>query len=101
VACLALCDLYHDETGQLVTSSPRVKKRYEGMPQSPAGQFVLTAVKALQPAEAWAQESDHLVAQRRARILDENSLNRRVYYAMREYVSHHPAGDRRGRRKAK
>jgi hypothetical protein len=96
-----LCDLYHYETRQQVTSSPHVKKRYEAIPQSQAGNFVLKAVNALQPPESWTQEPDHLVARRRARILDGNSLSRAVYYAMREYVSYHPSKNRRGRRKAK
>jgi hypothetical protein len=94
-----LCDLYHYETGRPVTSSAVVEYLYKGTPQSPAGRFVLAAVEALQPPEAWAQEPDHWVATRRDRILDKGGLGRAVYFAMREYVAHHPSNGRRGRRK--
>ena len=95
-----LCDLYHDETGRPVTNSAVEAYLYKGTPRSPAGRFVLAAVEALQPSEAWAQEADHRVAPRRARVLDRGGLGRAVYFAMRKYVAHHPpSGHRRGRRK--
>jgi hypothetical protein len=102
-----LCDLYHHETGRRVTNSAVEGARYNytgtnytGTPQSPAGRFVLAAVQALQPSEAWVQEPDHRVAPRRDRILDKGGLGRAVYFAMREYVADHPpSGLRRGRRR--
>jgi hypothetical protein len=91
-----LCDLYHSETGRRVTNSAVDASRcnytgtnYTGAPQSPAGRFVLAAVQALHPSEAWAREADHWLAQRRARILNKHSLPRAVYFAMRDYVAHH------------
>jgi hypothetical protein len=83
-----LCDLYHRETGRRVTNSADDASRcnfsgtrYTGTPQSPAGRFVLAAVKILQPLEA---------------------LPRAVLFAMREYVARHrDAGRRRGRKPAK
>ena len=93
-----LCDLYRRETGQPVTSSARAKNHFTGTPQSRAGRFVMAAVEALQPAKAWAQEPDHGVAQRRARILHTGRRGRTVYFAMREYVACHSSGTgRRGR----
>ena len=79
------CDLYHRETGRRVTNSADDVSRcnfsgtrYTGTPQSPAGRFVLAAVKFLQPSEA---------------------LPRAVLFAMREYVAlHRGCGRRRGRK---
>jgi hypothetical protein len=95
-----LCDLYHRETGRRVTNSAVDASRcnytgtnYTGAPRSPAGRFVLAAVQALHPSEAWAREADHWLAQRRARILNKHSLPRAVYFAMREYVAHHRRAD--------
>jgi hypothetical protein len=84
-----LCDLYHRETGQPVTSSAVAKNRYTSRPQSPAGRFVLAAVKALQPTDTWAQEPDHKVARRRDHILHNGTVERAVHLAMREYVAAH------------
>jgi hypothetical protein len=86
-----LCDLYHHETGRPVTSSAAEEYCYTGTPQSPAGRFVLAAIEALQPSEAWAQEPDHRVAPRRVRVLNKGRLRHAVYFAMREYVAHHRA----------
>ncbi len=101
-----LCDLWHAETGQPVTSSAVDVTHYNysgthhtAKPQSPAGRFVLAAVQALQPSAAWAQEPDHWMAPRRASILDKGRVGRAVYFAMREYVAHHPSSGQRGRRK--
>jgi len=95
-----LCDLYQCETGRPVTSSAVADYSYRGTPQSPAGRFVLAAVEALQPPDAWAQKPDHWVAQRRVHILNKGCLGRTVYFAMREYVARHPsAGRRRGRKR--
>jgi len=102
-----LCDLYRHETGRRVTNSAVAVAHYNytgtnytGTPQSPAGRFVLAAVEALQPSQAWVQEPDHRVAPRRDRIRDKGGLGRAVYFAMREYVAHHPPSRRRrGRRK--
>jgi hypothetical protein len=92
-----LCELYGRETGQPITNSPISKGKYTGKPQSPAGRFVLAAVKALQPAEAWTLEPDHRV-ERRARVLDKSVIERATLYAMRKYVAHHsPIDARRGR----
>jgi hypothetical protein len=91
-----LCELYRRETRRPVTNSAMSKNKYTSKPQSPAGRFVLTAVKALQPSEAWGPDPDHRVE--RARLLDEFVVERAVLYAMRAYVSHHfSSGDRRGR----
>jgi hypothetical protein len=91
-----LCDLYRHETGRRVTNSAVELARYNytgsnytGAPQSPAGRFVLAAVEALQPSQAWAQEPDHRVAPQRDRILNKGGLARAAYFAMREYVAHH------------
>jgi hypothetical protein len=101
-----LCDLWHVETGQPVTSSAVAVTHYNysgthytAKPQSPAGRFVLAATQALQPSGAWAQEPDDWMAPRRASILDKGRVERAVYFAMREYVAHHPSSGRRGRRK--
>ena len=95
-----LCDLYHRETGRRVTSSAVKEYSYIGTPQSPAGRFVLAAVEALQPSQAWGQEPDHRVAPQRDHILDKAGVARAVYFAMREYVADHPPSrSRRGRRK--
>jgi len=93
-----LCELYRRETGQPVTNSAISEGKYKSRPQSPAGRFVLAAVKALQPAEAWIQEPDHRIAQRRDRVLHQGYLGKAVLYSMREYVAHHSSsGGRRGR----
>lgn len=95
-----LCDLYNHETGQPVTSSAMADYFYTATPQSPAGRFVLAAVKALQPPEAWVLEPDHRVAHRRTRMLRKDVLERGVHFAMRDYVADHPhSRSRRGRRK--
>ena len=92
-----LCELYRRETGRPVTNSALSKDKYTSKPQSPAGRFVLAAVKALQPSEAWRREPDHLI-ERRARVLDEFVIERAVLNAMRAYVAHHSSsGGRRGR----
>jgi hypothetical protein len=92
-----LCELYRRETRRPVTNSAMSGGKYSSKPQSPAGRFVLAAVKALQPPEAWAREPDHLV-ERRARVLDEFAIERAVLYAIREYVvQHSSSGGRRGR----
>src|SRR5260370_2800397 len=76
-----LCDLYRHETGRRVTNSAVAVAHYNytgtnytGTPQSPAGRFVLAAVEALQPSQAWVQEPDHRVAPRRGRIRDQGGL---------------------------
>jgi len=92
-----LCELYRRETGRPVTNSAMSRDKYTSKPQSPAGRFVLTAVTALQPPEAWRREPDHCV-ERQARILDEFVIERAVLYAMRAYVADHSSsGGRRGR----
>jgi hypothetical protein len=85
-----LCDLYHRETGRRVTSNAVIEYSYEGIAQSSAGKFVRAAVEALHPSEAWAQEPDHRVAQRRARLFPTARLQQAIHYAMREYVAQHP-----------
>jgi hypothetical protein len=93
-----LCDLYRRETRRPVTNSAISEGKYKSEPQSPAGRFVLAAVKALQPTEAWIQEPDHRIVQRRNRILDQGACGRAVLYAMRDYVAYHSSIDaRRGR----
>jgi hypothetical protein len=93
-----LCDLYRRETRQPVTSSAMQKGKFKSEPQSPAGRFVLAAIKALQPTDTWAQEPDHRVARRRERILHQGTVGRAVHFAMREYVAHYSSSDgRRGR----
>ena len=102
-----LCDLYNHETGRRVTNSADDPARcnysgskYTGMPQSPAGRFVLAAAQALQPSQLWMPAPDHRVAQKRVRLLAGPALERAVYFAIREYVAHHPpSGHRRGRPK--
>jgi hypothetical protein len=81
-----LCDLYHRETGRPVTSSPVVDYLYKGIPQSPAGKFVLAAAEALRPPAAWVQDPDDRAAQRRGR---RECLGGPVYFAMRDYVALH------------
>jgi hypothetical protein len=93
-----LCELYRRETRRPVTNSAISEGKYTSKPQSPAGRFVLAAVKALQPTEAWIQEPDHHVGQRLVRILHQGAFSRAVLYAMREYVARHSSsGGRRGR----
>jgi len=92
-----LCELYRRETGRPVTNSAMSKDEYTHKPQSPAGRFVLAAVKALQPSEPWRREADHCV-ERRARVLNDFVIERAVLYAMRAYVAHHSSrSGRRGR----
>jgi hypothetical protein len=90
-----LCELYHRETGQPVTNSAGPRS---SIPKSAAGRFVLAAVKALQPSEAWTREPDHLVAKRREHVLHKGVLERGTYFALRAYVAaHSPSTTRRGR----
>jgi hypothetical protein len=96
----ALCNLYHRATGKPVTSSAVEDYRYTGVPQAPAGRFVLECVRAMQPPMSWMKDPDHQAPLPRARILGKPALARAVYFSMREYVARHPAqGPRRGRRK--
>jgi hypothetical protein len=44
-----LCELYENYSGKRVSHSPYAKTEYTGMPQSRAGQFVLAAVKMIEP----------------------------------------------------
>jgi hypothetical protein len=69
-------------------------------PESPAGRFVLAVVEALQPSESWMAQ--HLRADAAVRALKVDASPayraRMVYFAMRDYVAHHPPpGARRGR----
>lgn len=97
-----LCDLWHRETGEAVTSSAVRKGKYTSKPQSLAGSFVLAAVEALQPSEAWLLEHGVEQAPIRARaIVGSVNLYRAVHLSMRRYVTHHPSAHRRGRPKAK
>jgi hypothetical protein len=89
-----LCDLYHGETGRRVTNSAVDVARcnysgsnYTGAPQSPAGRFVLAAVKVLHTAEISVHAAAPRGDQRRTRS---DNLAGHVYFAMREYVAHHP-----------
>ncbi len=96
-----LCDLWHRETGQAVTSSAVRDYVYTGAPQSAAGRFVLAAVEALQPPEAWLQEHERPDAPVRAKMATRCGQAPTVYVAMRDYVAWQPAsGVRPGRRKA-
>ncbi len=98
-----LCDLWHRETGQAVTSSAVRDYVYTSAPQSAAGRFVLAAVEALRPPEAWMREHESPDAPVRAKIIMATRCDQAptVYVAMRDYVaSHPPSGVRRGRRKA-
>lgn len=100
-----LCDLYHGETGRPVTNSAVDVARcnhsgtnYTGAPQSPAGRFVLAALKVLHTPEILVQAADPRGDQRRTRS---DNLGGQVYFAMREYVAHHPNPDRCGRKPTK
>ncbi len=96
-----LCDLWHRETGEVVTSSAVRKGKYTSKPQSLAGKFVLAAVEALQPSEAWLLEHGAEQAPIRARaIVGPVNLYRAVHLSMRQYVTHHPTAHRRGRPRA-
>lgn len=93
-----LCELYKSETGKPVTNSAISNGKYSSEPQSPAGRFVLAAVVALQPSEAWMREHDQWVRGQRARVLTKGGLKMAVLYAMRAHVAHHsPSNARRGR----
>ena len=97
-----LCDLWVRESGEAVTSSAVRKGKYTSEPQSPAGRFVLAAVEALQPSEAWLREHEIERAPVRARtIVGSKNLYRAIHFGMRQYVAHHPSANRRGRPKAK
>jgi len=96
------CDLWTRETGQPVTNSAIREGGYTSRPQSPAGQFVLAVVEALQPPGCWIAEKLPRDASVRARKFAASSDGqaRSVYSAMRDYVTGHPPiGIRRGRRK--
>jgi hypothetical protein len=100
-----LCDLYHAETGRRVTNSAVDVARcnysgsnYTGAPQSPAGRFVLVVVKVLHTLEISVHAADPRSDQRWTRS---NNFGGHVYFAMREYVAHHPNPARRGRKPTK
>ena len=100
-----LCDLYHAETVRRVTNSAVDVARcnysgsnYTGAPQSPAGRFVLAAVKVLHTPAISVQAAAPRSDQRRTRS---DNFGGHVYFAMREYVAHHPDPDRRGRKPTK
>jgi hypothetical protein len=87
-----LCAIWERETGQAVTSSAVEAYRYTGTPRSPAGKFVLAAVKALRPPPD--DTGDHRAV--RALYTDQT-----VHWAIQDYVRDHPpaTGRRRGRPK--
>ena len=101
-----LCDLYHYETGRRVTNSAvdvsisfSNGSQHAGAPRSPAGQFVLAAAECLGRSPAWARELDYCGAPRRNRAPSPGPLKGPTYFAMRDYVAHHPDPGRRGRKR--
>jgi hypothetical protein len=97
-----LCDLWHRETEQPVTSSAVREGVYTSEPQSPAGKFVLAAAEALRPSKSWIRENKYQGAPVRARVVAlPGDLDRRVHSVMREYVADHVSASRRGRPKGK
>src|SRR5262249_58166293 len=97
-----LWDFWVREGGGAVRSSEVGKGKYTSEPQSPAGRFVLAAVEALQPSEAWMREHEIEQAPVRARVIEgPTNLSQAVHFSMRQYVAHHPSANRRGRPKAK
>lgn len=84
--------IWERETGRVVTSSAVEDYRYKGIPRSPAGRFVLAAVKALCPSSGDTSENKPV----RALYTDQS-----VHGAIQDYVNHHPpaSGRRRGRPK--
>jgi hypothetical protein len=86
------CDLWTRETGEPVTNSAVRNGDYTGSPESPAGRFVLAVVEAMQPSESWMAQ--HLRADAAVRALKVAASPayraRMVYFAMRDYVAHHP-----------
>jgi hypothetical protein len=88
----ALAAIWERETGQAVTSSAVKEYQYKGIPRSPAGRFMLAAVKALCPS--WGDTGGNKAV--RALYTDQT-----VHGAIQDYVSDHPpaSGRRRGRPK--
>jgi len=95
-----LCGLWTHETGQPVTNSAVRNGDYTGIPESPAGKFVLAVLEALQPSKSWLGQHLRVDAPVRARKVAAAPANqaRTVYFAMRKYVADNRLpGARRGR----
>jgi hypothetical protein len=99
-----LCDLWWRETGEQVTVNSVREGACTGLPQSAAGRFVLAAVEALQPTEAWIDDHRAAGAHVRAKIMiGPVTRAQAVHTEMRAYVAAQSADTlpRRGRPRRK